>query len=105
MSTLKALGAVVLGGSAIYKQVGWDESSVEGISTCNAWFLKTRDLYTNGLCLGVQGQNLDGMKKFGRVHGNRAPGGGYSEEFEEQALSMLATGKLNQMACCYCSSS
>jgi len=50
-------------------------------------------------------QNLDGMKKFGRVHGNRAPGGGYSEEFEEQALSMLATGKLNQMACCYCSSS
>lgn len=45
MSIFKVLGAVVLGGSEIYKQVGWDESSVDGISTCNVWCLAIHPVF------------------------------------------------------------
>ena len=39
-------------------------------------------------------QSVSNMKElgFGRIRGNRAPEGGFSEVFEEHALSMLATG-------------
>ena len=39
-------------------------------------------------------QRVGNMKElgFGRIRGNRAPEGGFSEVFEEHALSMLATG-------------
>lgn len=36
---------MILGGSVSYKQVGWDETKVDGISTCNVWTLVSHPVF------------------------------------------------------------